>query len=502
MLPTGKFERAVTCVVFVAYVVLAVELARVRPPHADEGNFGNAAAIFASKHYLAMPMLNKVWLPGLNKHLYITTPLYFLGLAAWFKAFGVGLLTERYFSIFWGLVALASWYVIVRVLSGDKLTSLLGLILIGLNYDYANLTSGRYDPMCAGLSAAGLATYLALRERRLELALLLSNLLIACAFMTHPYGLFGFVGLVVFVIGLDRDRIRPKQLAISAAPYIVALAAWGTYIARDVPMFRAQFFGNAKGRLSYLSSPLLGLYSEIHDRYIVILCGWRLDVPVYMRVKLLIVFAILISIIGLVLMQEVRQNRHYRLLLSVTAIWFLMLTFLDATKTYIYLVHIWPAYFALMAIWLRALMKRGTLLRYLSTACVGLLVLFAIVAVAYRARLNNYKNAFLPTMHYLEQRVKGNELVIAPGEFGFGLGFARHVLDDKGLGYKLREKADYIVIDNQYRAQISGLELQHPDARAYVNNMLANEYKIVFRSKSGFESYKVYARVPRHTKQR
>ena len=56
----------------------------------------------------------------------------FMGLGVWFKAFGIDLITMRYFSIFWGVVLLASWYRIVRILSGDRLISLLGLVLIGV----------------------------------------------------------------------------------------------------------------------------------------------------------------------------------------------------------------------------------------------------------------------------------------------------------------------------------------------------------------------------------
>src|ERR1017187_9228488 len=110
-----KLEALVICAVLVAYVVLAVELARVRPPNADEGHFGNAAAIFEHEHFLAMPMWNNVWLPTLDKHMYVTTPLYFLGLSVWFKAFGTDLITMRFFSVLWGAIAFVAWYVIVRL---------------------------------------------------------------------------------------------------------------------------------------------------------------------------------------------------------------------------------------------------------------------------------------------------------------------------------------------------------------------------------------------------
>src|SRR5207245_1727447 len=143
----GKHERFLICLIIAAYIVLALAMARVRAPDADEGSFGNAAVVFGTKHILAMPMRNRVWLPGLDTHLYVTTPLYFVTLSLWFKLFGVGIVTMRCFSVFWGVVGLIAWYLIVNALTKDRRIALLSMTLIALNYDYINLTSDRYDPM-------------------------------------------------------------------------------------------------------------------------------------------------------------------------------------------------------------------------------------------------------------------------------------------------------------------------------------------------------------------
>lgn len=492
---TSKFERLMVCAVLLGYVILSVELARVRPPNSDEGEHGSVAAIFEAHHYLAMPMANEVWLPGLDRHLYAIMPLYFVVLSAWFRAFGIALITMRFFSVLWGVIALASWYTIVRLLSGDRLISLLSLVLIAFNYDYIDLTSGRYDIMCAALNVAGLAIYLALRGRRLDLALFLSNLLIAAAFMTHPYGLFGFAALALFAISLDRDRIGVKQLALSALPYLVALSAWGLYIAQDVAVFRAQFFANAATRLPRMN-PLATLLAELKQRYVIQVAGWRPHVPVYMKVKVLILAAILFSIIGCLLLRDIRHNRNYKLLLILTALWFLMLTYLEPLKMYGYTVHIWPLYFVLVAIFLGTMIKRGGLLRYLATACVVMLALFAPVSVAYRVRLNSYQKAFLPAMAFLQQHVHGTALVVAPGEFGFGLGFARHVLDDPQLGCENGKTPKYIVIDKEYEDLIQKLKANNPVIYAQIGKLLSRQYKVVFESRSGYDFYRIYARAP------
>ena len=489
-----KSERLAICAILVGYVILTVAMVKVRPPNADEGEHGSVAAIFERGHYLAMPMLNNIWLPGLDKHLYAVMPLYFVLLSGWFKAFGVDLITMRLFSILWGGIGLLSWYVIVRVSSGDRLIPLLSLVLIGINYDYVDLSSGRYDVMCAALNAAGLAVYLTLRERRLGLALLLSNLLVAAAFMTHPYGVFGLVALILFVTFLDRDRLRLKLLAVSAVPYVVALGAWGLYVIRDVAVFRAQFFTNAGSRLPQ-GNPMAIFLEEVSGRYLGQMGGWRPHVPVYMKVKILLLAAILVAFIGCCWLREIRQNRNYKLLLILAGAWFLMLTYLEPLKAYGYLIHILPLCFVLIAIWLGTLMKRPGWLHYIATTCVALLALFAVMSVGYRVRLDSYRRVYLPAVAFLQRHVGENAVVIAPGEFGFQLGFD-HVLDDELLRSAIIRRPEYIVVSKQTEDDgLQKLKAMDPALYANVANLLAEQYRIAFESRAGYDFYRIYARV-------
>jgi hypothetical protein len=478
----GKHERVLICLIIAAYIVLALAIARVRAPDADEGSFGNAAVVFGTKHILAMPMRNRVWLPGLDTHLYVTTPLYFVTLSLWFKLFGVGIVTMRCFSVFWGVVGLIAWYLI----------ALLSMTLIALNYDYINLTSERYDPMVAALNAAGMAAYLVLRERNFPVAVLISNVLVAAAFMTHPYGLFGFVGLAVLWLSLDRQKLSVKFLAVAATPYVLALAGWGLYIAQEPRLFWTQFHGNTSGRLADLFSPWAGMVAEVRDRYIILFGGWRPGVPVYMKIKTLILVAIVVSVCGCLWSAEIRRIREHRIILFLTGLWFLMLMLLDGTKLYAYLLHIWPIYFVIAAIWLQSLIRKGGWLRYASIIGICFFVIFTIASIAYRVRLNSYQNAFLPSLRYLQENVKGNDLVVGSGSFGFGLDFEKHVLDDHQLGYSVGEVPEYIVIDKQYSDQINAFKLSKPNLYRYVRDLLSSRYQIVFSNRSGPDFYRIY----------
>jgi hypothetical protein len=234
------------------------------------------------------------------------------------------------------------------------------------------------------------------------------------------------------------------------------------------------------------------MVAEVRDRYIVLFGGWRPGVPAYMKIKTLILIAIVVSACGCLLSVRIRRVREHRIILLLTGLWFLMLMLLEGTKLYNYLLHIWPIYFVLTAIWLESLIRRGGWLRCASIVSVCFFVIFAITSIAYRVRLNSYQNAFLPSLRYLQENVKGNDLVVGSGSLGFGLDFEKHVLDDHQLGYSVGEVPQYIVIDKQYSDQINVYKRSKPNLYQYIQNLLSSHYQIVFSNRSGPDFYRIY----------
>src|ERR1044071_6727965 len=103
-------------------------------------------------------------------------PLQPLTLSMWYRVFGFGVFSTRSLSIVWGLVALVSWFIIVRSLF--KRTWLAFIVLALLSCDYIFIvcaSSGRMDMMSAALGFAGFAAYLRLRERSLAWAVFVSQ---------------------------------------------------------------------------------------------------------------------------------------------------------------------------------------------------------------------------------------------------------------------------------------------------------------------------------------
>jgi hypothetical protein len=481
-----------TLATLLVFFVLALILAATRPPQSDEGHFANAGAAIASRGRFVMPMWTP-WISTLDQRVYSNMPLYFLTLGAWFKAFGVSWMTFRALSALFGVVMVASLLSMLRSVSPERGTFVAGLVLLGLNYDLINLSSARYDVMTAALSAAGIATYLLLRERSLERALLVANTFLAAACMTHPFALFGMIGLATFVLMLDLRRLRFRHVALTAAPYVVALLAWGAYIARDPAMFRAQFAENASGRLQGHLGPLGMISAEIRERWLGRFAGWRAGAPPLMRVKVLLLVAYVAGIVGCISLRSIRRNPRARALVTYTLLALLLLMVADAHRWYVYLIYVLPPLALCLALVTNELSKHGGWRRWTANAALAAYGLFGVASVAYRAKLDVHHRAFLPAVQYVKSRLHDDELVMAGGEFGMGLDFEKHVLDDPWIGYRNHRVPDFIVLSTDGQSTLDAYVAADSGFRRYVDS-LKTTLKPVFESEAGNVRYEVLGR--------
>jgi len=475
-----------------AFLVLALLLAATRPPQSDEGHFANAGAALAAQGRFVMPMWT-TWIPTLDQRVYSNMPLYFLALGAWFKAFGVSWMSFRVLSVLFGVVMVLSLLATFRSISRERGAFIAALILVALNYDLVNLSSARYDVMTAALSWAGIASYLAMRERSLDRAVLVANTLLAAACMTHPYALFGMIGLATFAIVLDRRAIRARHVALAAAPYVVALAGWGAYIAKDPAMFRAQFAENASGRLQSHLGPLGLIGAEIRERYLGRFAGWRPGAPPLMRVKVVLLVAYAAGLVGCAALPRIRANAAARALVLFSATSLLLLMVVDAHRWYVYLIYVLPQLALCLALVTDEVSRIGMWGRW--TARVGLasFALFTVASVGYRAALDVHHRAFLPAVSFLRAHVRAGDLVIAGGEFGLGLGFEQHVLDDPTFGFRSHRVPAYAVLSTDSHERLDAVSATDSAAGAYVKKLLAG-MRPVFESKAGSVRYEVLAR--------
>jgi hypothetical protein len=487
--------------VLAIYLVLSVATALTERPGTDEGYFANPAYNLLTTGSMSTTVLETFGTPfkGMDRHTYWIMPLHPFTLAGWYKLFGFGVFTTRAYSIFWGLVALISWFVIVRSLFSRVSLGLIVVALLSCDYIFiVCAASGRMDMMSAALGFAGLAVYLTLRERALMWAVFVSQSLIVMSGLTHPMGILPFFGLLFVSIYLDRKRLGIKHVAVALAPYVIGGLAWGSYIAQDRAAFFSQFSGNATmgsddnvgGRFVGLLSPLTGLKLELTHRYLSNFGVGARGGGGATRIKILFLVLYVAGVLGSLLIREIRSLRNYKLLVGVTVVYFIGLTFIDSQKAYYYLVHIVPFYLTMCALFISWCWTRPGLIGKLAVLALAGIALVEIAGLGYRIKKNNYRTAFQPAVDFLQANAGSQSSIAANSGTAFGLGFPANVLHDPLLGYNTGKKFDYIVIDPEFANTISTSQGRDPKSYEHTMRLLTNDYTQVY----DHDSYTIYSR--------
>jgi 4-amino-4-deoxy-L-arabinose transferase-like glycosyltransferase len=160
MMKTSRSHLFIVAGILAIYLALSIGTALTAIPGTDEGFFANPAFNLLTKGQFATTVLETFATPfkGMERHTYWIMPLQPLTLSFWYRLFGFSVFSTRSLSIVWGLVALVSWFIIVRSLF--KRTSLGLLLLALLSCDYILIvcaSQGRMDMMSAALGFAGFA---------------------------------------------------------------------------------------------------------------------------------------------------------------------------------------------------------------------------------------------------------------------------------------------------------------------------------------------------------
>jgi hypothetical protein len=488
-LNASKLPVAIAVCAITLYLALSIASATTKRPWCDEAWFASPALNLATKGTMGTSVLEPYgWLKGIDQYTYWVTPLYLVTQAGWYKIFGFSLLSMRGLSMVWGLIALASWFLIMKTFSADKKLALLTMGLLAVDYFFVMFSStGRMDMMSASLGFAAFAAYLHLRERSLKLAVFVSQALVAASGLTHPYGILPFAGLLFLTLYYDRSRLGWRHAGLAAIPYLIGGVAWGLYIMQEPQLFFAQFTGNINGTLGKdrwigLSSPLTALKMEIVERY--------LGSFGFARLKVLVLAAYVIALAGALATPAIRRHRGYRALLTVTAIYFAIMTIFEGSKVELYIIHVVPLYTAILAVWIRWCWMNRALPRFLIAGGVAALVTLQLGGIIYLAARNDYQNRYLPVITFLKERAATGDLIMGSAELGFQLGFADNLVDDTRFGFLTGKKPDYLVVEKQYAGYIEMYRAKMPEMDRHVSNLLGSELQLVYQN----AEYQVYAR--------
>jgi 4-amino-4-deoxy-L-arabinose transferase-like glycosyltransferase len=475
----------------VLFVTLAMGVALTKFPEADEGWFASPALNLITHGSLGTSVLEPSGiltrqLKGINQYTYWVMPLHLVAQAGWYEIFGFSLFSMRTLSIFWGLVALAAWFLIIKRLTGERAAAVLAFVFIASDYIFImHAAFGRMDMMCAALGFAALAAYLSLREKNLQLALIVSHTLVVASGLTHPNGIMALVGLIFLALYFDRNALRWRHLPVVAAPYLLGVLGWGLYILRSPSSFASQFGDNATGRLPGLFSPLQSLKLELTDKYLEAF-GFAAYSNGFARLKILILIAYFIGIIGALAMRGLREQKGTRALLILWAIYFVIETFFNH-KLVFYLIHIIPLYAAVLAVWIHYCWSRRIVPQWALGACVAGLLALQVGGVAYRVKQNDYRAKYLPAVEFVKGSSTQPALTMSSAEMAFGLGFDR-VVDDLRLGYYSGKRPDFVIVGTTYEGLFGTLQTKEPAVYQHVQKLLTEQCRVAFEH----EPYKVY----------
>lgn len=453
------------------YFVLAALVASAKRPWSDEGWFASPAFNLAFHGFMGTTVLYSPRLPRIDQHTYWVLPLYLVGLAGWFKAFGFGLVSMRMFSAVFGAVAIGSWYAVAQKLTRDPLVAAITAILLSTDYLFVNIgTLGRPDMMCAGLGSLSLALYLSLRERNLGQAFFWANVALACCFFTHPNAIL-FAALFVLLVWVhDRRTLRIRTLLAGAVPYLTGAAMWLAYIARDPSAFQAQITGNAdrQERFGNFLHPWHAIKAEIVERY---LTAYGLGAhsaghtgPI--ALKSLVLVCYVLAIVICLSVPSIRKRPGTKIAPAMLGIVFLIQCFFNQKLSW-YLANIIPLYTLVLAIAFVALWQRGRIPRPFSVVIAGIFFALLMVQIGgslYLAKTNTYRSQYSPLLAFLNE-LPPKQSIYGSAAIEFGLAHRERLCDDVSLGYYNHRQPDYVVMDPIYEDSLEGLK--YHDRAAY-----------------------------------
>lgn len=480
--------RVAIASVIVLYLALAIGRTVTDSPGCDEGWFASPALNLATKGHMGTTVVeetNLAMTTGIHQYTYWIMPLNVLTQAAWYKAFGFGLFSMRSISIVFGLLALAAWLSIMQSLSGDKKVTLLALALIALDFAFIRSAStGRMDMMSAALTFTAFAAFLRLRNRNLTLAIVVGQCLVVASGLTHPNGFLGFIGLAFLTLYFDRRSMKWRHVLIATLPYAVGFVAYGLYVINDPALFITQLRGNGGGRLWGVANPWGALKFEVAERYL----GLSGAGPNYLKISLMLAYAVGVG--GALFTREIRQNKGYRALLIIAAMFFTYLTLFEGTKLYLYMIHITPIFAALLAVLISRCWKSRSVPRWILAPAFCSLILLHLTGSIFVMRRNSYQNNYLPAVSFLNQHSDQNALIMGTAEIVFGLNARDTLLDDKWLGYNTGRIPDFVVEDMRYEQELLWAKLQRPEIYEHVKTLLSEQYQQVY----DHGLYRIYAR--------
>jgi hypothetical protein len=481
----GKHPGLILATVIAIYCGLAVGLALTRRPWCDEGWF--AGIVYNLLHHGVMSLtvldphgfIFAPYVKGIDQYTYWVLPGHILAQVAWSSVVGLTPFTMRILSTAWGVLALVSWYAVLRHLCQSRLVGLVAVTILAFDRNFLlDAASGRMDMMCASLSLAASALYIRLRSK-FERAIVAAASLLAVALLTHPNAVFGIILLAFIVVALDRDRLRWRTLMLAGIPFAVLIGVWLIYFFQAPDIAIAQFQAQAKipHRFQVNLNPLRQIGDELRGRYG---GGYHLRSPLLtVKATGAVLILYLAAIPAVLFFKSIRQRPGAKLIACFALASFALLSCLQDNAYY--LVYTLPALSASLALCVTNLLQNRSLGSRLVLVGVAAGVLLNLTPTLFRISQNDYRNRFDAAIQFLKENTGPNDLVMGSAELSFGLGFDGRVLDDCRLGYATGRKPEFIVLEGQYYTYwFPWLAQNEPAVATHIDKLLKDEYTVIY----------------------
>ena len=480
--------KRIWMVTIVTYLALATATAVTRQPYGDEGELASPAYNLVHRGHLEVTQWEG---PRLSHKAYWMPPVFFFGQAAWEMIVGFGIIQFRLGTVMWGLVLLLAAAYVVRRVTGDGI--LAALIGLSLSTDYTYLMHagiGRCEIMSAALAILSSAVYLSLRGRSLAVAVFTSHALMTLSGLTHPVGgMLWMPCLLGLQFWLDGRRLRWKEYALGALPYLIGTTAWGAYILQDPAEFKRQFFGISLGehRLAAFADPI-GAFQRELGRFLGYY-GVRPNASWAVRLKGLLPLGYLAGLTGALLIPSVRRRRFIRVCLLLFTIQILILTFIEGTKQYHYIVDVIPTLVAILVAVLWTLFISQPARQRIFAAAGLLFVMIQVGPVLFRIRENPYRKDWLPAIQTARPFVEQNLLVVGGPEFAMPFNFPENVISRPDYGFASKRTPDLIITSLAQFERNTALARSDPAYYHYMTVTFSQRFHPIFRS-GDFAIYK------------
>jgi 4-amino-4-deoxy-L-arabinose transferase-like glycosyltransferase len=226
--------------ILLVVAVCAPLLLKFPPPGGDEPGFIDPAINLLRQGHLGTTLYGGL-IPGMARHVYWQPPLYFLVLAVWFKADGIGLIQARLLSVVLGAAVILIVYAYSRRFASAGAAFAAAALCSITIWCVIPFRVARMEPLCVSLILASALLYERATDTGHTADYGVCGLLAGLAALSHPMGLITPAAVAVDMMIRFRTRvfIRRETYAL-LIPFLACLAAWAIYILQDFPSFLAQ----------------------------------------------------------------------------------------------------------------------------------------------------------------------------------------------------------------------------------------------------------------------